>query len=797
MSSSSRPLPLLILLVSSLVMSLTVVVVTPEMVGAETDEGPPSLDLADPSDGITDPMMNVDPIEMVCVDNQTDINRASVEELMAAFDLGEPVAQRLTENRPYLRVSDLEIVEGIGYSDFVTLEDGTVIEIEGKLVAILEAGNGCATPIELPPPVYDVCDGDGLDFNTATWKDIRKAMKIAAPIAQRIEEEAPYLRLSDLERVEGVEGPRLEEALEIGCLTPWPIVTVEGGPGWHWASPEGGGYLTDGHWMMAVQPGIVDEGTWMEVTPHPDSPDMIIGDYNIHGDWEGRIVLGIPAEDDLGNGWDEPIVFHEPNTLADAIWIDEALFQTNTGGLRFSTETLSEYGSTMSPFGPQSPGDSYLYKALIEPINGEYEFTAEDARNSLLLDAINDLAALNNPMEGCANTIRLTLDSSRDLSDVLTCSLDEASNTWTFRNLAGSTGPGGFFGYPVVVRATVNGQAEIDFVDAPVTSLISNAMLNEHYQTGQTDDVLSAAGTGWSLTLPNPDTEGGVTLSVDKTDTLASTLLAEVDNLTKVVPYVGGALGLGACNAVGVGVEGDDFPQEALKCAVTESGDILEERVAKLPDGTIASSKAAKAVKAFKAVAKFIVAVDATATVVQGFDFAGGWINVKHRLILPPPTGGGGGPGGGGYDGTLPSDRQNWKNAILQSGQRTYLIQDGQGGELFHIPTGGDYVCFAQSYPVIWENVVTSGPWIWYNVTNDTTCDGTHPQISIPVNATNWVIRLPSGVSYWMNENSEVLVIRDGGCFEQLAYNHFVLDFTPFEAIEHLNFVPGPVNSAC
>ena len=736
-----------------------------------------SLDLASPAAGISDPASDVEPVEMVCADGQADINSASEGELRSALGISKPVARRVIESRPYLRVSDLTIVAGIG---------------PGKLSAIENAASACALPSQTPPPVFDVCEDDSLDFNFATFAEITAQYRISRPIAQRVVDAQPFLRLSDLSRVPGMSGKKLRDVVQNGCLTPWPIVTQNAQ--YHWASEANGGYLEDGDWLMAVQPGVVDSGAWLAIT-QIDDPGLLQADFTIEGSWSGRVILGMPQEEIFLEGWDIPIVMHSPDS-PDLFWIDESLFETGTG-LRFSTETLSPYGTTNLPVGPD-PAGSFLYQATIEPFFGPFEFTAEDARRAAIIDMFDNINSGYSTIPGCENTSALIMDSNAP-DDLFGCELDEDSAAWTIANNTGND-LGGLLGYPILVKTTTSGDLQGEFVPANesnVQSVVEQTAANLSFTTPD-NEVYTIAGSKARLSLPSAGTTGRAVMNVQTKDTITMSAVAEAINALELIPGVNAAGAVGICTVSGVTVLGQNG-REFIACLMEEAGEAAA-------DTAIVASKLTKLRGALKSFGKILIVVDTALTAEDALDINNSFIDFEHRRIVSPPSGGGGGLGSapvgpnGGPDGTLPSDVSisNVPDGLIVRGyineSDSFIVPEGER-VAYPISSGGDYVCLAQSYPV-WDQPQS---FVWSNTEASLTCDpfALTPRV-IPANASNWIIRIgETGQSYYMAGDSRVYEIRDGGCYQLLASQYFVLDWTAAEALDALDVVPGPSNSAC
>jgi hypothetical protein len=223
-----------------------------------------------------------------------DVNKATVSELMSLPGVSKPVAQRIVESRPYLRVDpDLLRVAGIGAD---------------KLALIVANGRACATPPSIPPPTFDVCQtGDGkVDANRPQSEKALAAL-FGGPTAKRIANAIPYWSLNQV-RSEGEAGAgygKMEKLMGRLCLTPPTIVYA--GTRYGWIDPDRGGYVNsstgDGTaYRLTVPGGVVTQrpGAWGAVTPRPTPADLPEGaptaDFHIHGTWSGTVYVGLPPD---------------------------------------------------------------------------------------------------------------------------------------------------------------------------------------------------------------------------------------------------------------------------------------------------------------------------------------------------------------------------------------------------------------------------------------------------------------------------------------------------------------------
>ncbi len=220
-------------------------------------------------------------VSEICSPGQTDINHADQQTLMTVLHVGAPVAQRLIAARPYLTMTDLLAVDGIG---------------PGSLTAIVAAGHGCVTPTSSPPPATEACQTTSqTDVATATRTQLMDAFAVSGPVADRIIAGRPYAQLAHLrgDRVPGV-GSRSQAAIaKNGCLTPSPVRTVNAS--YRYAYPAYTTTVTRDLYALTVPAGVIDSssGAWTSITPTAPIVAAVLlpadptADMHIWGDWAG------------------------------------------------------------------------------------------------------------------------------------------------------------------------------------------------------------------------------------------------------------------------------------------------------------------------------------------------------------------------------------------------------------------------------------------------------------------------------------------------------------------------------
>lgn len=712
------------------------------------------IDLAHPEAGITDPAGGMAAVPMRCTAGQVDLNHASVTQIGTRLGLARPIAERVIEARPYLRSTDLEVVAGIG---------------PGRLRQIEDEGSSCATPPTLPPPAGEACtDATKVDVQTASISRIQSGLGLARPIAERLVATRPIATRRHLTRVSGIGPGRLPDVLARSCLTPAPIATAT--TEWRWGTGTTGGLVERDGFQLAVPPGRITApaGAWLSITPLPDDPGPT-ADLHVSGLWTGEVAVTLPRMDAalLPSGWTDPVVLHQPDAW-DLLWSGSALHDDGTG-LTIATTTLSPYTS------------AFVDPTVISLPGAERPMTQLEWINHL---NERSLAPFTPPAEtelpGCDDTGRVVTNAFIPAEQIsCSSSLVAGRARWTVTNATGDT-LAGLAGEGAVANLYFDGPIAIVSDRAGDNALLALAT------DARNRSATAAGGDGFTLTPGasitfelGPSTTGRLVFQDDALGTVVNYVFAQaMAFVTKATPSPAQVAGIPAqCVASVYATNGGRFDGRSIADCVLDQAETAIQLTGQAGTGT-PLGKIATGIKVAK---WFTLALDALSGLadLQGFD--GTHVDVQHRYVPPPSSGGGlGGRVGplGGPDGTLPADAQALTDAIgrFPSGS-SYLVTSGEPKVAYGITVGGDYLCFAQQYPV--RDNLSTGSLFWTSENSTPAHCEPGPNRVIPLNATNWVLRRgDTPASYLLDATGHIRAIPDGGCYLALANRYLVLDRT-------------------
>lgn len=247
-----------------------------------------SIDLDNPTAGISDPAAHLTPLDRNCAAGQVDVNSADAVQIGDAIGISsKPTLQRIVSGRPWLRSLDLVSVPGVGPSRAAMLRE--------KL---------CAAPDALPPAVDHAPKAGftGVDLQTATATQIADATRLSLPIARRLKAYGPLpddLHQIAAPAVPGLSDPVIDRLLAAGnvAITPYPFSYQ--GKTWQWVSHDHGAVVaasSDSRYALIVPPDRVSgDGAWATVSAQPDEYGVLpSGDFHIYGAWTPEVAVQLP-----------------------------------------------------------------------------------------------------------------------------------------------------------------------------------------------------------------------------------------------------------------------------------------------------------------------------------------------------------------------------------------------------------------------------------------------------------------------------------------------------------------------
>lgn len=209
-----------------------------------------TIDLANPTAGITDPAAGLEVLDRNCKSGQVDINTAASAEI--AKELGvssSPTLNRLLATRPFLRAIDAVSVPGVGPSKAPAL-----------------ASKFCATPTKLPPdaPNAPKARFTGVDLQTATAEEIASLGLLSRETATRLADYGPLpqdLHTVASPAIPGLSDPLIDRLLASGkiAITPQPFFYE--GSTWKWVSQDHGAIIRasdDLRYALYVPSGLLN-----------------------------------------------------------------------------------------------------------------------------------------------------------------------------------------------------------------------------------------------------------------------------------------------------------------------------------------------------------------------------------------------------------------------------------------------------------------------------------------------------------------------------------------------------------
>jgi Helix-hairpin-helix motif len=765
-----------------------------------------------------------------CAPGQVDLNHASLAELQTLPGVSGPIAQRIVASRPHDRVRDLLVVPGVG---------------PDTEAAIAASGKACATPLTLPPPAADVCtNAQQIDVNTPASRP-RLASLFGRPTADRVVAAQPFPDLAHALTVlvAGAGAGKVSKYRPLLCATPVPKTTH--GENYSWVYSAAGGRADDGKFSLIVPPGVLANpvGQWLHIKPLETPTPDVLGQpwpsaiFEILGTpWEGggkKVYVTVPIDPALaafGDGW-EPDVAH---------WSDT----DRSGGTEAAGEDIyvdQAHGTVTTPTTSLSPLDG-LARALqwvFEPfanVLADARFPAPSCDGSWGLDPASGnwsdraggrvelgSAYLNlpgNPVPPLGWPIKHCVESGG--ADRATLRL--RNNSRTFMSLVSYGGT-----TPELGNVGVGGDLLSLSIAEGAQALLGHPVA---YPGGEVTATVPAASFNAVRMVPNiPLTVIWTTLQQSQFEDLVK-LLPGYPPITGAVKHVVDCV-LSSYGASGL--NSSSTPQQIADSALgyirscftpTEFWQLLEDGVR---SGAISGELANRVSSTLDKLSRYSLWIRVGRITVSGVDAllnatggSAGIIGITYRSPKPTldslgrpvfadcvsangygwkidiacqnahyaaPSAGPDGSIGAGW----PPFPSVWRvgNYGGPRSETLYYI-----GSLFGVAQGtfdaSTEVCLSRRYPL--RDYSLPGallPWVSESGT-PATCNSSLPEIWLPANATNWILREASGTAFLVNGSGKLEWIQDGGTYIACAQHYLVLDYVPPSMVAQFG---DPVNT--
>lgn len=749
---------------------------------------PPAKSATTAPDGLQVPDLPASPIRTVdlrCQAGQTDLNHAAITEIETRFDISRPIAERVVETRPHYGIEDLAVVEGMG---------------PGRLDRV-DASEVCATPITvdgLVPAIPDsACMAGQVDAALASRdvllaKPEKGGLGLSGPVADRLlarRTGSPFPTLRHLTLIEGIGDGRLLQWLKDGtvCLTPAPFLALNRNEDLYKASllarTQGETInleTADGTFALGTPAHVLNQPyAWATVVDVPDEEHRgPRADFTIHGLWQGdgdEVYLTLPAD---------PFTSLTAPTVP-AVTVD-----------------------------PGAPNAEFHLRSRLADNGATWTIASE---HLTMAEASSQFAMI---------VFYLQRDRGR---------FQDQAEAWGRENIAGLTAPA------PRCAPDITAAKQVDVKAVPESLMTSqNALKRPIFQRcvqgrvpDQRVDFTFTNSSAFAYRVP-PD--GGFP-DVDMTTMsfsgdLLSQALAAVQgtlnprpgytNTTFVLPPTASVHGtLGFVHAINYSVEYDPVNTSAYwttrnmnavlsggaataLAAANCIGDIARKRVGLRSIVDCAegggSESAAAASRLFSFLDGGYTLEDAVRAVGSRLGFGGAvdgtWHFHRKQPLSPPRLGSGHGGGTntqGGPDGAISFDGGiNIPHDINGHGPRSgtvYMVYDDSGvayGMNLAKPLDyATYDCLARRHPM--RSYLPIDKLADYGHFQESiypaSCDESVPVRETPNNATNFILRETTGTSWFIDGNSDLHWIPDGGTFICLAQRYYVLDHTPWEQI--------------
>ncbi len=688
-------------------------------------------------------------VTMICATDQFDINTSDAASIVAAFGIDPAVAQRWVAEGPWLQPSDLLTVQGIG---------------PGWLTPMLAARRLCALPPSVPPPTFDVCTGSRVDVQTATAAQLRSVFRMSPSTVAYFVAARPFQALRQItpERVPGLGASKQRAIRKIGCLTPASVITAT--TNWRWAYPDTTTRDARGLFALTVPAGTLPNaiGGWLSITDSTAPSSVLVGpaaDFHIWTDWSdgvrtvaATVPLAPPTGPEDAAAW-TPAIVHFPTTTEPEIGVNAGITVDPVAGTATTNlATLSVVQSTRLPSktAPTNLSTVFTKRTWLESIE-RWALGLRAQQPSCSPDQSGD------PLLSLSGSI-FNYSGATGAFPFLWClegSAPGASRLKLVNNTAvvfdiQSDGSPPLYSTADARQFLSSGDAVADFVFShrnalPIGHDGSGPFVNHAQVPGVGGVVLQLSQSSTTSLTAVPDTvmSGWALAFRHISDVIPSDKLQTFYNL----------------------LNGCAWDQTHSESDVASKLSCVKDAAAGLGEASIV---AAASVGLFALDGVFALGDLGIGTLY------GSW---TYQSPVPPP------PPPSGTDGTIVDGATSpgylWRlNINNQRDSTVYLILPTQQAAGANDLIDPDRVaCLSQHYPL--RDFAPWPPLPWtQELAAPAPCPDT-PPITLAANATNWILREGDGHAFFVDSQSHLESIVDGGSYISCAQKYLVLDFVP------------------